>query len=302
VPLEVSGAQQYKLIPTPPGWSLDSAYRNVLSVSFVDPSGNTNTTAPPANFVTLHGALSRGLETLEIEVTQPTSPELRTYAALLLDDGSAQKVPLGVGFANGPTFLIDTGSSLIRGTYDDGATIDTFTVDQQMTRLDQLQATARSLLTQVTGFDVPSLGFSFTSFPLTPGYIHFDPPLDNGYVATGTFSGAWFSTAAIAHSTGKAETASMSTWWDGTWEARSCIDPFKMFGVLRAQSSAGLAFSCNTTVQIRPMDTSRTTGTLSIDGVPGSIPLVVELVGGTCDAVTSIRVSADFDLPAGFVY
>lgn len=303
LPAELTGATQYHLIPAPPGWTLSSGQHNVLSVWFTDPSDTTNTEAPPANFATLHGNWVRGAETLEVEVTQPTSPQQRTYAELIMQDGSPKKVPLGLGFANGPTFVIDTGAALIRGTYDDGATIDTWTEAQQAARIDALQATAEGFLPQMTVFDAPAAQCAFTKLDLNTGSIGFVPVINLSHEEpdSGTFSGSGPATVVLLHTNGSTEAGTMTLSWSGTWTANKCTDQFELDGVITGTSARGLGFSVKASLQLETMEAPQDTALFFLEGYPG-VALDVELIGGTCYACRGVRVTGEFTLPAGLVF
>lgn len=140
-------------IVVPRGWSLDSAYRVTLAVGY-GASGSADEFSTPAaatavESVTLpvvYAFLSRGIERLEVEIVDTRDRLAQPWVDSIMSEGSPEPVPLGRGFAGGPTSVIDRGKSLLRATYDDGVDARSFDMRQVMDRAAALQEKAQAHL------------------------------------------------------------------------------------------------------------------------------------------------------------
>ena len=129
-------------IRLPAGWQATRGYRTRLLAQFERGRGDRFTAAVPILFL----LFERGAESLEVQIADTAGGPARDYAAAVLAEGTAIPVPLGHGFAKGPTAVVDTGSRLIRATYDDGADGQALSADEARARMRELQSRAEQLL------------------------------------------------------------------------------------------------------------------------------------------------------------
>jgi hypothetical protein len=119
-------------------WSFDRAYSTVLSVEVdeIDDDVVIHCLGPqippdiPETTSVATGAhempatylfFSHGAAALEVEVVELQGPLAQEWVESTIEGLNIVQVPLGRGFASGPAAGIDTGESLLRATYDDGA-------------------------------------------------------------------------------------------------------------------------------------------------------------------------------------
>lgn len=124
---ELQVALAARTVVIPRGWSLDSAYGVTLEVGYgtsgsVDEFASTSnpTAVETITLPVVYVFLSRGAERLEVEIVDTRDPLSQSWVESVMSQGTPEPVPLGRGFAGGPTTVIDRGESLLRATYDDG--------------------------------------------------------------------------------------------------------------------------------------------------------------------------------------
>jgi len=116
---DLQARQKEGTFPVPSGWSLDSGCETTLSITIVD-QGPTGKTSVSTSVPVQRGFLSRGQETIQLDVTYLTDQTARAWADYVEVPGSLQSVPLGRGFASGKSAVIDRGDSLLRVEYNGG--------------------------------------------------------------------------------------------------------------------------------------------------------------------------------------
>jgi hypothetical protein len=293
---ELTAVRVSHLVPIPAGWSLDSAYRTPLTVSV---QGTSVSTAAS----TLYGLLSRGAQTLETQVVHTALPALQAYKSAIFTetDATPEKVPLGLGFAQGPAAVIDTGGALLIATYDDGIIADTYTDAQLDARAGQLQTTAHDLMKQLLHFEANAItaDVDFTvHLTSSNGFVPLiniggqDPP-EGPYSGSG---GATFASAGLVTRTG-----TMNLTASGNWDGNRCIDAVHFDGVLSGITADGqFGFTVSTYFEIPTANEASTAGVLYLNDGLTEFPVKVDL-SSTCSAGASVRVRGALEIPQGDV-
>jgi hypothetical protein len=131
----------------PQGWQVQSGYQEELT-AVLAPADATGALGASmvARMPALSLLLSRGSETLEVQILQAHDDASRAYVQWVMAQGDPVQVPLGRGYAGGATAVIDTGERLIRVSLDDGVDPASLSTKQMQARVQRLQDRARGLL------------------------------------------------------------------------------------------------------------------------------------------------------------
>lgn len=129
--------------PTLEGWTQAAGYRVALAVAVQTANGDTLAGTIP----TLHVTLSKGPETLELDVADVRGKAARAWADALAaqSDGRTENLGLGVGYVKGASALVDQGQRLVRLVYSDSADAQNLSDDQARDRLLDFEGRVRGL-------------------------------------------------------------------------------------------------------------------------------------------------------------
>jgi hypothetical protein len=146
-PVTLSELEQTANLRFPQGWQVQNGYQEELTavVASADATGAFGASMV-ARMPAISLLLSRGSETLEVQTLQTHDDASRAYVQWVMAQGDPVQVPLGRGYAGGPTAVIDTGERLIRVSLDDGVDPASLSTKQMQPRLQRLQDRARGLL------------------------------------------------------------------------------------------------------------------------------------------------------------
>ena len=146
-PVTLSELEQTANLRFPQGWQVQNGYQEELTavVASADATGAFGASMV-ARMPAISLLLSRGSETLEVQVLQTHDDASRRYVQWVMAQGDPVQVPLGRGYAGGPTVVIDTGERLIRVSLDDGVDPASLPTKQMQPRLQRLQDRVRGLL------------------------------------------------------------------------------------------------------------------------------------------------------------
>jgi hypothetical protein len=134
VPRGAAALLRSRGVVPPPDWHLTLVQETELMVAIVDAGVPTMTVTIPI----VEAILTRGSDTVYLEVARTDDPVAASWVEWLSVGRDWRSVPLGRGFAAGPTAVIDTGKTLLRATVDDGRPLSG--------RESEMQARAASLL------------------------------------------------------------------------------------------------------------------------------------------------------------
>jgi hypothetical protein len=126
----------------PEGWTVQSGYRAQLTITLRARELPERATTTPILFL----LLKQGRRTVEVRIAETRDMVARRWADLLMAEGEPAPVPLGMGFANGPSGVIDTGDRLIHVTYDDDTDVRGWSRDQALSRMLRLEDRVSRLL------------------------------------------------------------------------------------------------------------------------------------------------------------
>jgi hypothetical protein len=146
-PVTPSELEQAANLQFPQGWQVQNGYQEELT-AVLAPADTTGALGASmvAQMPAISLLLSRGSETLEVQILQTDDDAGRAYVQWVMAQGDPVQVPLGRGYAGGATAVIDTGEQLIRVSLDDGVDPASFSTKQMQARLQRLQDRARGLL------------------------------------------------------------------------------------------------------------------------------------------------------------
>ena len=146
-PVTPSELEQTANLRFPQGWQVRNGYQEELT-AVLAPADTTGALGASmvARIPAIFLLLSRGNETLEVQILQTDDHASRRYVQWVMAQGDPAQVPLGRGYAGGSTAVIDTGERLIRVSLDDGIDPASLSTKQMQARVQRLQDRARGLL------------------------------------------------------------------------------------------------------------------------------------------------------------
>ena len=138
-PVTPSELEQAANLQFPQGWQVQNGYQEELT-AVLAPADTTGALGASmvAQMPAISLLLSRGSETLEVQILQTDDDASRAYVQWVMAQGDPVQVPLGRGYAGGATAVIDTGERLIRVSLDDGVDPASFSTKQIQARLQRL--------------------------------------------------------------------------------------------------------------------------------------------------------------------
>lgn len=130
--------------PTPKGWTATSGHSVDLDVVLRSTGGAHGSLT--GEVPTVHVVLSRGSETLELDVADVRSDAARAWADALLREGIVESVPAGRAIVGGPAALVDQEWRLVWATYNDGTAVKGLAASRAIAREESLEGPLRGLI------------------------------------------------------------------------------------------------------------------------------------------------------------